>query len=485
MLGIGGIAMANLAGLLKQKGYNVSGSDSGVFDPSASTLKNLKIPYFNSYKSANLKKFKPDIVVIGNAISRGNEELEYILNEQIPYESMPETLKNKFVDGKKSIVITGTSGKTTTTALIAWILHFNKLSPTFLAGGVIKNLDSGFGYGPRYAKGYGKASKDQYVVLEGDEYNSSFYDACAKFIHYKPFIGIVNNIEQDHVDIYPTVEDIIKAFKRFVKLIPGNGSLILNKDNPNSAGLASFAHSKIKTFGAGGDISAKNISFKETGIEFEAYSGKNKLGKIKSRLFGSHNAENILAAILASMEAGLNFSKISKAIEKFKGVKRRLEIIYQNKTFKVIDDFGHNPEKVAASLSALRNHYPKHRLIAIFEPRTASSRRKIFQSKYVDSFKSADIIYIAEPYKKEDIAPAELFSHQRLVTALSKNGLKAHALATADDIVTHLANNYLHQKKPGVFRGSTSENPTIIVVMTSGDFDGIHQKILDLVKKYL
>ena len=462
--------MTGLAGLLKQKGYQVSGSDSGVFEPSASTLKKLKIPYFKSYKAENTKKFKPDIVVIGNAISRGNEELEYVLDNGLMYKSMPETIRAEFVQDKKSIVITGTNGKTTTASLVSWILHYNKFAPTILVGGLIKNLGSGFSYG-----------KGDYVVLEGDEYNSCFYDACPKFLHYQPYIGIVNNIEQDHVDIYPTTEDIVKVFRRFVKLIPKTGLLILNKNNPNSASLSQNAFSEIKTFGGNGNLTSKNITANEDGLSFDVYLDKKKLGKIESSLLGRHNVENILASILASLKVGLPFPKISEAIKKFEGAKRRLEVIYQNKKIKIIDDFAHNPDKVSASLSALRSHFLKSRLIAIFEPRTASSRRKVFQAKYPDSFKSADIVYIAEPYNKTALSASELFSSQELVDDLNKAGTKAYSLPTADKIVAHIKSNFLKPTAPfRSFQRRRVTHPTIFCIMSSGNFDGIHQKIISL-----
>src|SRR3989338_11258879 len=478
LLGIGGIAMVNLAGLLKEKGHIVSGSDLGVFGPSALILKNLKIPYFNSYKASNVKSYKPDAVVIGNAISRGNEELEWVLESGTVYKSMPETIREELVQGrtstrlssKKAIVVTGTSGKTTTAALISWILHRNKLAPTALVGGIIKNLDAGFLYG-----------KGDYIVLEGDEYNSSFYDSCPKFLHYQPYIGIVNNIEQDHVDIYPTVDDIIKAFRKFIKLIPRNGRLILNKENANAFGLKPFALSEIDTFGKNWNLSAKNIKYDENGISFEVYAEKKTLGRVSSPLLGRHNAENILAATLACLRVGLTFAQIAKALEKFHGVKRRLEIIHQNSKMKIIDDFAHNPEKVAASLSALKMHFPKSRLIAIFEPRTASSRRKVFQAKYPDSFKSADIVYIAEPYNKTALSASELFSSKELVDDLNKAGTKAYSLPTADKIVAHIKSNFLKPTAPfRSFQRRRVTHPTIFCIMSSGNFDGIHQKIISL-----
>ncbi|MDP3696898.1 MAG: Mur ligase family protein [Candidatus Taylorbacteria bacterium] len=460
-LGIGGIAMANLACLLKKRGYLVSGSDLDTFGPSALLLKKYGITYFKNHSENNIKKFKPDVAVIGNAIKRGNPSLEHVLNHQIPYRSMPEVIKEKLIKTRKSIVITGTSGKTTTTALVAWILQKAGLKPTALIGGIAKNLDSGF------LNGTGK-----YVVIEGDEYNSSFWDASPKFMHYQPHIGIINNIQADHLDIYENMENIADAFKKFVKIIPSKGLLILNRQDKYTPLLAKDTGSRIKTFGRNGDVWTTNkIAPTPDGLSFVVYSGSKRLGRIETSLLGKHNVENILAAITVALELKIPFKKITEAVAEFKGVKRRLEIIYQKGNIIIIDDFAHNPDKVLASLSAIRSHFPKHQLIAIFEPRTGSSRRKFFQNAYISSFKPADLVYIAEPYKKEVLNKKEVFSSKKLVSDLTKKGTEAHAMADADSIIAHLKKN-----KPKLFQKST-----IIAVMTSGEFDGIHQKLIDLV----
>src|SRR3989338_3200406 len=456
LLGVGGIAMSSLAGLLKQKGHKVSGSDSGVFGPSLAILKKLRIPYADGYDANNIKKFKPDLVIIGNGISRGNIELEYVLNERILFSSLPDIFHKEFVRNKKAIVITGTSGKTTTTALISWILEALKMHPTTLVGG----LTMGKNELPLYGQG-------NYVVVEGDEYNSSFFDIGPKFLHYQPFIGIINNIEHDHVDIYAQLSDVKRVFNKFVSLVPQQGLLIVNRGNPNAMEASRNARSSVQSFGKNGDIIARNISFSTDGLVFDTYFHGQKLGQIKSQLFGHHNVENILATLLVTRALKLPFSQVAKAIENFPGIKRRLETIYVNGQIKIIDDFGHNPQKVAASVSAIRKHNLHSRLIAVFEPRTASSRRKVFQSTYAECFRGADLVYLSQPFNKKALKADELFSSEKLARDLNKKNIQAHVLENADQIVAHLIALLLKKKA----------NQTIILVMSSGSFDGIHQKL--------
>ncbi len=459
--------MANLACLLKilptgrqGRKFLVSGSDLDIFGPSAVLLKKHGINYYKNHNPSHIKKFKPDMVVIGNAMSRGNPSLEYILNKRVPYCSMPEIIKTELLFGRKPIVITGTSGKTTTTALLTWILHKTGLKPTALVGGIMNNFNSGFVSG-----------NSRYVVVEGDEYNSSFYDASPKFMHYQPYIGLINNIQADHLDIYGNIENILSAFKKFVNIIPSSGSLILNKGNRYTPNLIKSSRAKVTTFGKGGNIEAKNIRYHENGLSFDVKNGSGPfLGNISTNLLGGHNVENILAAITVSLELKIPFKKINQAMASFKGVKRRLEIIHQKDNTIIIDDFAHNPDKVLASLSALRSHFPKHKIVAIFEPRTGSSRRKFFQDAYPLSFKPADVVYIAEPYKKHALDKKETFSSWQLVKDLNKQGTEAYTLKTADDILKSI-----NKRLPSILA-----QPTIIIVMTSGDFDGIHQKLIDL-----
>ena len=451
--------MSNLACLLKARRYFISGSDIDTFGPSAELLKQHNINYFKDHNSDHIKKFKPDMVIIGNAMKRGNQGLEYILNERILYKSMPEAIRESVIDNKKSIVVAGTSGKTTVTALIAWILHKANLKPTALVGGTMKNTGSGFING-----------SGEYAVIEGDEYGSSFYDPSPKFIHYRPTYSVINNIQEDHLDIYGNLENILKTFKKLVQITPRDGFLILNKNDGNTSEIIKEARSKIITFGENGDIWPKGIRFFPEGISFVVFDGSRRLGEIRSSLLGKHNAENISAAIALGISLKIPFRIISQALADFKGIKRRLEIIHKKENLTIIDDFAHNPDKVSASLSALRNHFPKHQIIAIFEPRTGSSSRNFFQKSYIRSFEKADLVYIADPFKKSDLNKKEVFSSQKLARDLNQNNIEAYAFKTADDVLENIK-----KRRPTIIN-----RPSVIVAMSSGEFDNIHSKLVKL-----
>lgn len=462
LLGIGGIAMANLACFFKKQSYLVSGSDLDTFGPSAILLKKHNIRYFKDHSPTHIRKFGPDVVIIGNATQRGNPALEYLLNNQIPYCSMPEIIRREILKDKKPIVVAGTSGKTTTAALLAWILKEAGLEPSALVGGIMQNTNSGF-----------MAGRGEYAVIEGDEYNSSFYDSCPKFLHYLPYHAVITNIQEDHLDIYGNIENVCKAFKKLSGIVPQNGSLILNNSDRHTPAIIKESRSKIVAFGKNGDIWINDIKTTPEGLSFIAFNGAKRLGEIKSCLLGRHNAENILAAAALALELKIPFKKIAQAVASFKGVKRRLEIIFQKNNLTIIDDFAHNPDKVLASLSALRDHFPKHQILAIFEPRTGSSRRKFFQDAYISSFKPANLVYISEPYKKTVLNKEEIFSSWRLAKDLNINNIEAYSLKNADQIVAHLKKNFAR----------ISQKPTIVIIMTSGEFEKIHQKLVNLTDK--
>lgn len=454
--------MSNLACLLKKRGYLVSGSDLDTFGPSALLLEKHKIRYFKNHNPKNIQAFKPDMVVIGNAIKRGNPSLEYVLNKQIPYCSMPEIIKEEIIKNKKSIVVAGTSGKTTTTALLAWIFKESGLKPAALVGGILENTDSGF-----------MAGDGKYVIIEGDEYDSCFYDSSPKFLHYKPYIALINNIQPDHLDIYGSLENIYKAFRKLVSIIPSESFIVLNKTDQYTTAIMKELKSKALTFSKNGDVWANDIKPTPAGLSFVIFKNAKRLGAIKSPLLGKHNIENILAATTIATELKIPFPKIQKAMAGFKGVKRRLEIISRVKDVIIVDDFAHNPDKVFASLSALRDHFPKHQLIAIFEPRTGSSRRKFFQDTYLSSFKPADRVYVGESYKISALNKKEAFSNHQLAKDLNKNGIETYALKNADQIVAHLKKSFAR----------IQQRPTIIAIMTSGEFDNIHKKLVELTKR--
>ncbi len=462
--------MASLAGLLKKKGYEVAGSDQDIYPPMSDMLNDLKIPVYSPYSANNIKKFhmKPrDMFVVGNAIGRGNSELEYILSNGLPYRSMSDILLEEFIEDKKPIVITGTHGKTTTTALIAWILECAGLDPTVFVGGLAKNFNSSF-----------KLGKGEYVVLEGDEYDTAFFDKGPKFWHYRPFIGLINNIEWDHVDIYKDFEAYRFAFKRFAKLIPENGLLAVSHETK----LKEFKELKnVKTYGVrNGNYSASNISFGDEKMTFHVKQNGKQLFKVETVLFGKYNISNILGAIVIARFLGVSHETLGRAISSFKGVKRRAEIIGEKNGITVIDDYAHHPTAVRETLRALKLNYGvkpansagKHknragrRIIAIFEPGSASSKRRLFEHDYINAFLSSDLVFLYKPFKPGKLKTVQMFHGKHVASALNKRGLSAMAF---DDI-----NNLLFHVKQEAKRGD------IIVIMSCRGFDGLYKLIWDV-----
>lgn len=425
--------MASLAGLLKKKGYEVVGSDQEIYEPMKSALEKLKIKVFSPYSASHIKRYEPDIVVVGNAIGRGNPELEYALSDgHIIYRSMCDILLSEFIDGhttlklrrtsKKAIVISGTHGKTTTTALIAWILEYAGLDPTVFVGGFTKNFNGTF-----------KLGKGKYIVIEGDEYDTAFFDKSPKFWHYHPFIGVVNNIELDHVDIYPHLEAYKYAFARFINLIPQNGLLVANRYDKNVTELVQHARAKFNL-------------------------------KLFGRKKADCMAQNRLAATTVAKFIGISFETIKKAIASFTGVKRRSEIIGEKNGITVIDDYAHHPTAVRETLLMLRKKFRGRRLFCMFEPGSASSKRRIFEKQYREAFKKADIVYLYKPYKASSLKPDKVFHGKQIVSALRKSGFLAQSF---DDL-----NNLLLHMKRDVRRND------VIVIMSCRGFDGLREKIL-------
>ncbi len=473
IIGIGGVAMGNLAGLLKQKGHIVAGSDqSAMYEPMKSMLKNLKIPVFTPYNTLHTKRWKPDVVVVGNAISRGNPELEGVISNGQAYRSVSDILREEFIEGKKAIVVAGTHGKTTTSALLAWILEYAGLDPTVFVGGFMRNFDSGFKYG-----------KGEYVVLEGDEYDTSFFDKNPKIFGYRPLIGIVNNIELDHVDIYENIENLKKAFGRFSFLIPQNGLLVLNRENKlsfalapqNSQGSKIWKNAKsprISTFGIKvGDVSADKIKFSEAGLEFHLKQNKKDMGIISSHLSGKHNISNILSAMAVADFLKIPLSVTKDAVSSFSGVKRRLEVIAENNGKIVLDDYAHHPTAVHETLNAIKNkfHGPasgsgKKRIIALFEPGSASSKRRIFENQYFKAFKIPDVIYIYKPFHVEQMKKNEVFNGKHIVNRLRSVGKDAWYMNDVDKLLFHVKSH----SKPG----------DVIIIMSCRGFDGLREKII-------
>jgi len=467
IIGIGGVAMAALAGLLKQKGYEVAGSDSDeMYEPMKSMLAKYKISTFTPYQAPHIKQYKPDIVIVGNAISRGNPELEFVLSNGHSYRSVSDILKEKFIEGKKPIVITGTHGKTTTAALVAWILEYAGLDPTVFIGGFTRNFEAGF-----------KLGNGDHIVLEGDEYDTCFFDKNPKFLAYRPYIGLVNNIELDHIDIYKDLNHIKDVFRNFIKLVPKNGLLVVNKEEKNAWGIVSRETKEktlwknnsapnITTFGLKlGNFTASNIRQDANTLMFHVKLKNKKFLAIKTQLAGNHNISNILAAIAIANFLDVSKSKIAQAIESFEGVKRRLEVIEIKNGITIIDDYAHHPTAVRETILALRQRFRMKRIIVLFEPGSASSKRKIFESEYINAFKLADVVFLYKPFHVEHLSKNEIFNGKAVASVLKKVGLSSIYFSSVDKLLFHVK--------------TIAKSEDVIVIMSCRGFDGLREKILE------
>jgi UDP-N-acetylmuramate: L-alanyl-gamma-D-glutamyl-meso-diaminopimelate ligase len=456
LIGICGTAMATVAALLKQRGHRVRGSDQNVYPPMSDFLEAEGIPTLTGFSPAHISD-DVDLVVVGNAISRGNVELEAVLEKKIRYCSLPEAIRDHFLWGSRSIVIAGTHGKTTATALTGWLLTSGKRDPTVLVGGIALNFGKN---GSSYRLGTGPD-----FVLEGDEYDSAYFDKTAKFLKYLPDIAVINNIEFDHADIYPDLDAVRLAFRRLVNLVPRNGLLLLGADSPHAAALSAAAVSPVETFGLadGSTWQAHDVDHGEGVTRFKVRRGGSMFGEFESPLLGLHNVRNALVAIAVGHRLGLGVPQLTAGLQAFKGIKRRLEIAGVRRDVTVIDDFAHHPTAVRETLAALRTGYPLRRVWAVFEPRSASSCRRVFQDDFARAFSSADEVVIAGVFRSS-LPDAERLSAEQLVADLRTRGQHARHIPAVEDIVQTI----VHEHVPG----------DIVVLMSNGGFGGIHQKLL-------
>ena len=447
-IGIGGTAMAAAAAAMLDKGFAVTGSDQNVYEPMASFLAAKKIPV-HSYDERNLA-YQPDLVVIGNAISRGNAEAEYCLDHKLRYCSLPALLAEFFIRGKRSLVVSGTHGKTTTTSLLTWVFEHNGLNPSYLIGGIPNN----FSQGARF-------TDSEWFIIEGDEYDTAFFDKRSKFIHYQPEVAIINNLEFDHADIFENLAAVKKTFSHFIRLVPRNGLLLGNGDDANLKELLDVTHCPVKRFGLGeaNAVQGFNLRFGPTATEFEIPSFKFHLN-----LVGELNVRNALAVIGAAKHCGLSNKQIQSAFDTFKGIKRRMEVKGIAGGVTVIDDFGHHPTAIRETLRALRLRYGREKIWAVFEPRSNTTRRNVFQDELAAAFADASAVVVAAVARLEQIAPDQRLNPEKLMQDLKAAGKEAEYLPDANRIVAHLARH--------------AQGGEVICVFSNGGFDGIHGKLL-------
>ena len=454
MIAICGTGMATLAGLLKEKGFLLTGSDQEVYPPMSTQLEQMGIQINEGFDPNRLKN--ADLVIVGNVISRGNEELETAFESEIPCLSLPESLNRFFLKDSNPIVVTGTHGKTTTSSLLAFLLDSCGKDPGFFIGGVLEN----------YGKSFRLGSKGAPFVVEGDEYDSACFDKRPKFVHYPPHTAILSGIEFDHADIYNNLDEIIEIFKEFLRSMNEKSVLIANGDDDIVKKILPFTKAKTILYGFGNQChwQAKEILETEEGVSFQLFwNGKNQ-GYFKSPLIGKHNLKNLLAVLASLNRYGISLEQTSSYLPQFKGVLRRQQVRGVVHGMTVIDDFAHHPTAVRLTLEGLRKAYPKGNLWAVFEPRTATTRRKIFQKAYSQSFDAADLIIIAPVFKPEKAPPEDRFSALELVNDLKKLGKRAFFFQETDEIVNHVCKE--------------ARERDIIAILSNGGFDGIHEKIL-------
>jgi UDP-N-acetylmuramate: L-alanyl-gamma-D-glutamyl-meso-diaminopimelate ligase len=456
LIGVCGTAMATLAALLKRKGCEVQGSDEHVYPPMSTFLHSEEIRTFAAYDASNITP-DIDLVIVGNAISRGNAELERVLEQKRRYCSLPEAIRDHFLWDARSIVIAGTHGKTTSTSLAGWLLVYGGADPSILVGGIARNLGED---GSSYRLGEGRD-----FVIEGDEYDSAFFDKSAKFLKYLPDIAVINNIEFDHADIYPDLDAIRLAFRRLVNLVPRSGLTLLGADSADALAMKAFAQSPVETFGLsdGADWRAIDISASGEGQTFTVTHGGEEYARVALPLFGAHNVRNALAAIAVAHSVGIPAPTVADGLRTFKGVKRRLEIFGEAGGVTVYDDFAHHPTAIAETLAGLRAANPTRRIWAVFEPRSASSSRRVFQHDFARAFGPADEVVIA-PVFRTKLPESERLSPEQLVDDLNAAGGHARYASSLDDIVAMVAGEH--------------RQGDLVVFMSNGGFGGIHARML-------
>ncbi len=453
LIGICGTAMATLAALLKGRGYDVRGSDQNVYPPMSDFLVQQGIVTLQGYRAEHITA-DLDLVVVGNAISRGNAELEEVLDRKIRYCSLPEAVRDHFLWASRSIVITGTHGKTTTTSLAGWLLADGGADPNVFIGGIAENFESSYRIG---------GGRD--FVIEGDEYDSAFFDKTAKFLKYLPDIAVVNNIEFDHADIYPDLEAIRLAFRRFVNLVPRRGLLLLGRDNADALALSTHARSKVETFGLsdGSDWQAHDLQVTETSTKFGVRRAGTTIGTFEVPLLGAYNVRNALAALAVGAATGLSPDTMAAGLRAFKGVRRRLQHRGTAAGVAVYDDFAHHPTAIAETLQGVRSAYPKRQIWAIFEPRSATSCRRVFQSDFIKALAKADRVVLPAVFRST-LPEEERLSPEAIVRDLKESGVDARYIPEIPEIVRTVAKD--------------AREGDLVIVMSNGGFDGIHEKLL-------
>ena len=449
-VGVCGTAMGSVAAAMKAKGYQVTGSDRNVYPPMSTFLEEQGVIISSGYKAEHIPA-DTDVIVIGNAISRGNPEAEEALNRKLLYTSLPEVLKDIFLRGKRNLVVSGTHGKTTTTSMLAWILESAGKNPSHMIGGIPSNL----GKGARF-------TDSEFTVLEGDEYDTAFFDKRSKFLHYLPEVVIMNNIEFDHADIYDNIDEIKLTFERLLKVVPQNGIAFINGDDPNCRDVAEDSPAPVKRVGLGemNDVIIEDISYEGDMSSF-TLTGE----RYTVPMSGEFNVRNAAMAVSAALFSGLSADEIREGLLGFSGIARRQELKGEAGGVKVIDDFAHHPTAIDLAIDALRQRYPSENLWVVFEPRSNTTRRKVFQVPLANALSRADKAIVAGVPDPEKVDESDRLDPRQLVSDIKAHGTDAWFIDQVEDIVSHVA----AEAKPG----------DVVAVLSNGGFGGIHQKLLE------
>jgi len=448
--GICGTAMASVAVALKERGLKVTGSDQHAYPPMSAYLEGRGIEVRSGYSEANLAD-APDLVVIGNVLSRGNAEVEAVLDRKLRHVSLPELVREFFLRGKRCLVVAGTHGKTTTAALLAWVLEQNGLAPGYLIGGVPNNLGRGC-----------HVTDSAWFVLEGDEYDTAFFDKRSKFVHYLPEMAILNNLEFDHADIFENLAAVQKSFSHFIRLIPRSGMCAANGDDENLAPLLEAAPCPVTRFGLGegNDLRAMPIAASGSENAFRVGESAFRLGQA-----GEYNLRNALGVIAVARRCGLSDEQIQAGFDSFQGVKRRLEVRGEARGVTVIDDFAHHPTAIRETLKALRIRYAGRRIWALFEPRSNTTRRRVFQAELAEALGGADCVVVAQVARLELLPVEERLDPEQLIRDVSERGSEVVYLPDASSIVDHV----IARSEPG----------DVVCVFSNGGFGGVHDRLLE------
>ncbi len=460
LVAVAGTGMGTLACMLADRGFRVTGSDVAAYPPMGDQLRQAGIEVQKGFAAEHVQRERPDLVVIGNAIRADNPEARAVLEGDLPYLSFPDAVHHFFIRGKHSVVVTGTHGKTTCTSLIGWILTHAGADPSLLVGGVMRNLDGGFRLG----------AGDCFVV-EGDEYDTAFFDKTPKFLHYAPRTLLLTSCEFDHADIYESLEQIQAQFEKLVGLVPGDGAVIAATDSPTVRAIIERAGAPVQGYGFSEEALWKvsDVTFDARGTQMNVWKGEERLGRIRLPMYGRHNVENVLGAVAVCAVLGVTIEQAAAALECFEGVARRQELRGTSGGMVVIEDFAHHPTAVRETLAAVRARYPDHVLHAVFEPRTSTSRRRFFEDGYAEALAGADDAVLAGVYRAEDVPEPERMRPELIVDTLLARGVEASYLPDVDDIIEHLV--------------TSRTGRDVALIMSNGEFGGIWERLLASLEK--